>query len=503
MGSLAKTLVFYDDGNFKREQENFQSYFFSKIDFSNHLIPISFVRSDFRGAKFQEMIFSKNNFSNSDFIDSTVIKTSFKKCQFKFAEIYNSYFEDSTFFRTVFDSTSFIKLMYINCELNKSKFSANTFRESKFVGCSIADCLFEKNSMDNIEFENTTFKNIDLSNMTAINLFFNNCNFENVIIDADYLGSYFFKGRFFTDLNLKYRGQILKLDISQSDLLNNLFKIFFEKERYYEAVNIAIQKNLLENKTSSIFSLIKVVIEHLMRETSQLKRANQFEKIFKLLEYYLNTGYIIIEDYFKIVGYLENQNIAHFEFIEQINFYEKVNRLKLIIENIDLSQSFIETFSSNEKMLLEVRIEEANREDFENYFKIAMSEIAKTLSLKKHPYKIVNVRHGSIIYDIVLYSSAALLFLKIIKSILKVTRETLHESIQLAIDYQINTKTLEIAKRVHGKKEIEEIREIKEIQLMSQKALSKSADEEDVFKKLLPLLKSAIVYPNALTKGKK
>lgn len=499
MSNIIKPFTFADDGNSKREKENFQGFLFNKLDMSDRKVPISFYRSDFRGAKFQDVSFHGNNFSNSDFIDSSVINTSFEKVKFNYAEIYNSYFEKSSFANSVFSSTSLIKLVYKNCTIENSKFDVNTFRECKFSNCKISDSIFEKNSMDDVEFEKTSFKNIDLSNMTAINLFFSDCKFENVIIDADYLGSYFFKGKFFDNLKLKYRGKVFDLDISQSDLLNNLFKILMERGRYYEAINIVIQKNLLHNEKKSIFSLVQMASEQLFKEKSQLKRTYQFDKIFRLLEYYINTGYVSLSDYFKIIGYFENIELSKLDFLDEISFLEKLNRLKTLLERMDLTMSFIENSADERQILMEVTIDEADKKRFEKYFESVMEDIGKKLSVKEIPYQIIGSRKGSLIYEIVAYSGAALVFMKILLAFVKTTRQTIHESIHLAIDYRIDSKALLLSKRLGGRDQLKKMKDLKEYQLLSKKTLGKTSDvtSEDV-EKLLPLIKSAIIYPNAL-----
>lgn len=502
MSNIIKPFTFSDDGNSKREKENFQGFLFNKLDMSDRKIPISFYRSDFRGAKFQDVAFNGNNFSNSDFIDSSVVNTTFQNTRFNYAEVYNSYFEKTSFYNTTFSSTSLIKLVFKNCEIENSKFEVNTFRECKFTNCKISDSIFEKNSMDEVEFEKTSFKNIDLSNMTAINLFFSDCKFENVIIDADYLGSYFFKGKFFDSLKLKYRGKVFDLDISKADLLDNLFKLLLERGRYYEAINIVVQKNLLHNDRNSIFALVKLASEQLFKEKNQLKRTYQFDKIFKLLEYYINTGYVALSDYFRIIGYFEGLELARMDFLDEISFVEKVNRLKILIERMDLTINFIENIDDKKQMLMEVTIDEADKRLFEKYFEAVMIDIGKSLSVKEIPYQIVGNRKGSLIYDIIAYSAAALVFMKIILALVKVTRQTLHESIHLAIDYNIDSKALLLSKKLSSRDQLKKMKDLKEYQLLAKKAVGKTSDvgSEDV-EKLLPLLKAAVIYPNAITQG--
>ena len=51
MADIAQAYKFSDNGTRKREKENFQNYLFQGIDLRQSDEPISFYRSDFRGAK--------------------------------------------------------------------------------------------------------------------------------------------------------------------------------------------------------------------------------------------------------------------------------------------------------------------------------------------------------------------------------------------------------------------------------------------------------------------
>lgn len=502
MSNLARLQQFQDNGNNKRESEDFQGYLFHKIDLRLRETPISFYRSDFRGAKLQDTYFIQNNFSNADFIDSTAINTVFEKCQFKSTELYNSYFEKCLFKTANINSSSLVKLIFVKCNFESVKFNNDTISKCKYENCNFIESKFEKSSIDDVDFLNCTLKDIDLSSNTAINLFFDKCRFENVVIDADYLGSYFFKGFFFDNLKLKYRGKVFDLDITQSDLLSNLFKMFFEKERYYEAINICIQKNLLEQKQNTIFPLLKNVVDKLLREGNQLKRTYQFGKIFTLLEYYLNTGYVSVDDYFKAIALFVGIDVTHFDFLEQIEFNERVSRLKIIIEKIDFELPFIKSSNAKEKVLFEIKIEEANKNKFEKYFDASVYELADKLSITDVPYQIIGCRKGSIIYDMLIYPTVGLYLLKLLKSYLKEARATMHESIHIAIDYKTDVRLLSESKNIKTKNQIKKIKEIKEVQILSRKAIGKGQSETGEIKKLLPLIKSAIIYPNALPKGK-
>jgi len=502
MSNLVEHNRFYDNGSLKREKENFQGFLFENIDLRNNKTSISFLRSDFRGVKVQNSHFLENNFSRADFIDSTILNSTFQDCIFKHTEIYNTYFENSMFSEGTINSAGLSRLIFENCSFTDIEFSANTFNNSKLNNCKLIDVQFKKNSIDDIEFENTSFKNSDFSNNTSINLFFANCLFDNVTIDADYLGSYFFKGSFLDNLNLKYRGKVFKLNISQTELIDNLFKILLEKERYYEAINILVLKNSLSETKHSIFNVVSIATNYLLEEKNKLKRTYQFDKIYKLLEYYINTGYIQIDDYFKIINHFDCINTSNFDFFEQIDFREKANRLKTIINEIDFSGIFIDSIYVNKKVFIEISIEEANQTTFEKLFDNIINKIGQDIDINGRVYEVINKRKGSIIYEIIIYCSAVILLLTMLKSIIRGLRGTVNEVMNLAIDYRINSKILEHTKKIKGKDSIEEIKSIKKLQGISDKVLAQKDLVNTDINKLLPLLKSLVVYPNTLTDRK-
>lgn len=505
MSNLQKALFFSENGSKKREQENFQGYVFANVNEKESGIETSFYRSDFRGAKFSECHFFKNNFSNADFIDSSINRTFFDNCQFKFTEIYNTYMDGVSFDKVLMDSASLVKVVCADCAFEKTKFVATTFRECTFNSCKIENCSFSKNSIDGVDFVKTSFSNVDLSNMTAINLTFSDCTFDNLIIDADYLGSYFFKGNLMDKIKLKYRGKIFDLNISQSDLLLNLFKIYFQAERYYEAINVLIQKNLLEKSFSSIFPLLRIVIDALVKEKNKLKRTYQIEKIFFLLEFYFNTGYVAITDYFMSIGYIDSLDFINSDFFEKLGYQEKLGRLKLILSEIDLSEAFLETLRANQKFVLEIKIERKDKKRFENLFELLVSKISSRLSFEGDAYEIKSIRPGSLNYEIVIIAGMGLALLKAIKLAIRGARGVMNEGFQLAIDYRLNLRALRYAQDVTSDAQLQKLVKVRKVQTQSQIKMSNENDEiiTKEAAKLIPLMKSLKILPNALVNGDK
>jgi len=487
---------FYDTGEPKRERENFQQFHFDKLDLSKALVPISFHRSDFRGAKITDCRYFKNNFENADFIDCVVIDSAFVSCSFKYTELYNSYYQNVIFQETAFSSASQVKLVYKNCFFLKIKFRINTFRDCKYFNTTIKGCNFQRSSMDEVEFEKVTFSSVDLSSMTAINLYFNNCNFENVVIDADYLGSYFFKGKLPENIRMKYRGKLFDFDITQVDLLNSLFMLLWEKERYYEAINILVQKNVFHKHNVTIIDRVKYALQLILINPNELRRTYQIDKIFRLFEYYFNSSHVLVSDYFKFIQLMDDCDLSALSFQEQLLVNEKLQKLKMIIDSLPLEDAFILSEAGNALMAVEITIDEADQEAFERTFDHVVRKLSYGTEAHGEPYYIAGIRKGSLIYDIVMYASSALLLLKLLKTSLKEARAVVHQAMQFKIDYKAN-KTL--AAQFESSVSLDKLQKIRKAQAYPEKVIfSNNGISDRDLQELSPIVKKMTLHPNQL-----
>jgi len=411
MTNIVEFSKFVDNGSSKRERENFQNYLFDSFDTRGHEKPISFYRSDFRGAQIRDCYFVSNNFSNADYIDCYIKATVFEKCKFKSTEIYNSYFEDVNFSDFSFSSCSIVRILFDKVNFTNIGFHSNNIQETKFKNCLIKNCTFPKTTIDEVVFEDSTFVNADLSPMTAINIYFNNCLFENVIVDADYLGSYFFKENFLNTLKLKYRGRLVKLEIDKLELLANLFKLFLEKRRFYEAMNLVVQKNFIEKNASSIYPIVKFSIINLLKEENSLIRSYQLTRIFKLLEYYFNTGYIKLYDYFRTVGLIEGLDLSSFNISEQIDVISQNERIKNLLRLSVIDKNMTDNLGEKDLLLLNVTIDESDEEEFEDLLESILAKWTGVDVAKNNIYFIIGKRKGSLIYEIITLAGLGILLL--------------------------------------------------------------------------------------------
>lgn len=498
MTNIRTAYIFFDEGRENREREDFQNFLFQDVDMRNRSIPVSFQRSDFRGATFRGSHFWGNNFGNADFIDAVAIDSSFRKCSFRHTEILNSYFENTLLKENLYSSASFVKSHFEKCVIHLSAFNANTIRECQFHNCEISNTKFDKCSIDEVRFVNTKISDCDISSNTAVNLYFDHCSFENVVIDGDYIGSYFFKGEFLDKLRMKYRGKIIKIDLSTTEILKNLFRIHLERGRYYEALNILVQINMLEKKRSLLFSPVVKILSALLKEKNNLKRLYQLEKVFDILEYYYDSGYILLIDYFKILGYFETRNTGELSVREQLFWTEKVTRLKSLINITPIGNSLMGI--DQEDVLVEITIENKDKKQFIQIFDGLASSYGKRLNITEKCYHIIGYRKGSLVIQLIMCLPVALIMLKSLQKIIAASREVVKETslflIQVRLEYAVHSSLSNFKKL---KEHSQTNRLVADIYKSTSKANAKDTKLElQQAEKALSLMKSFIVYPNAL-----
>jgi len=498
MGSIAERFKFYDNGNNKRIKENFQGYLFNQINLSDSEHPISFYRSDFRGTKFKDCSFYKNDFSRADLIDSVIENSSFQSCLFRYSELFNSFFSKTTIIDAQFKSASFSRLFFYDCLLESGQLQDVTVRDCSFQKCKIVKTSFVKNSFDEVKFEKCHFAEVDLSNMTAINLYFTDCTFKDLIIDADYLGSYFFKGTYFKEVRIKYRGKFFNLEMSKQELIENLFKIFLESNRYYEALNLFIQKNLLQDIYRSPFDITKRIIRQVLAESNFLRRSYQLEKIFHIYEFYFNTNVISIGDYYQLFAFFDELVVTDLTLQEQITIANSVQRLKSLFDIVNLSHDFINSVNGD-VALLEITVSDQNENLFLQEFESFLKHLFDSEFSKEQVYVVIGKRKGSIIYEIAINASVGVLLLRALKISLKYLRSIGNELSQIVIDFSVTRKLLGEVKKA---KSIDRLKQIRKFQKLSSEVVQRADKQNDAdANKLTSMIQSAKYFPNAFLKS--
>ncbi len=497
MSQLVSKQKFYNTGNIKRVKENFQGYLFEEINLLKDKEPISFFRSDFRGSKFLNSTFYKNNFSRADLIDSIIISTRFKECLFQHTELYNSFFERSVIDNSIFKSVTCSRLYFQNCEIEEAKFHDATIKDTNFKDCKLHTSKFTKSSLDEIKFEECDIRDVDFSNMTAINLYFSNCSFQNLIIDADYLGSYFFKGNYLDKIKLKYRGKLINLKMQKHEIIDNLLRICLENRRYYEAINLFIQRNVLLNEKVSIYELTKKILQQLLNEENFLIRSYQLEKIFRIFEFYYNSDCLILDDYFKFIAFFDSFPTQTLSLDEQLLISNYTQNIKNLFDVYELNNEFINTSNAN-LGFIEITVSNENEQYFIKELDKFLANFISPSLTPSDVYIIAGKRKGSVVYEIVIYATVALWLLNILKRGVKQIRGISNTIGHIFVDWSINRKLQLEAKNALN---IEKLNEIKAVQIISEQAIKDSAVPLSKAQELLSLIEGAKYFPNTFSNG--
>lgn len=485
MNKLIKYKEFFYDGNQQCSGENFQHYLFKDINLEKEKKPISFFRCDFRGTKFENSFFSNNNFQRADFIDINFNHGAFKSCNFKSGEFHNSYFEEVFFKKNNYEVT-IDRCYFEGCKFSNENIKLSDIKNSVFTNCLFKNCFFSHSSLGEIEFNNCSFTNVDLAENYAVNLSFINCKFSDVILDADYLGSYLFKNQYPQNLSYKYKGKILNIEVNQLPVLEGLIKQFYESHRLYELFNILIIYNYFSNKKTPISTLFQTIVSQILSEKYLFRREYSLSKIFKILEFYFNTNFISLKDYFKIIFFLDKLNTNQLSFKEKLQYASNVSLLKNFYEQAYFD---VEIINNEKKFLLftEISVEE---DDISIANKIIKNLMTTTLNFFSNIpsdlsyYKIIGTRTGSITFQIISISVIIMSLLKLMKTFSKTTSE-------IIIDYHYTMKVIDMTRESTS---IEELEKIQKLHFDYCKNNNKS-DTELV--SIIGKIKKLKIYPNA------
>lgn len=153
MGNIIKFNRFTDNGSLSREKENLSYTLFEKLDFINVLPKISFFRSDFRGSRFINVTFHKNNFDRADFISAIFENCSFNEVDIAACEIKNCYFNNCNFTLNNYANTSIQECTFENCTFENEQFLVH-MKNCVFINCTMKNCNFDRSSTEKWSSQN-------------------------------------------------------------------------------------------------------------------------------------------------------------------------------------------------------------------------------------------------------------------------------------------------------------------------------------------------------------
>ncbi len=485
MGNLSRYNVFVDNGELDQKAKNFQNFLFSKIDLRKSKAPISFYRSDFRSAKFSDFVLYKNDFRRADFINAYFENGSITECR------YSSDFFNSLFNKINFNDNDFISSTFVNCSFSNSNLTGGVYRDMSIRKCEFNNCVlsgvtFEMNTLDELTFRNCTFLNIDFSNMTAINIFFIDCSFENFSIDPDYLGSYFIVGDFFGKVSFAYRGQKIELFEEQTELMHGLKSLYTNTNRYYELMNILFIEGLYKG---SFDKEILNIIPRIFTEENYVIKEYNMVKSLELLKFYLDDPKIDLGIYYLLIPLFEKCTKEDGNKDFQLKSLNKLNYLKVNLENKIFEKTSLLDKMSDKLVLIKMELSindlEKGSEIVTEYFDECLKE---NTGDNESYYKIINVRPGSVIVDILCYTFLIVPISLIIKKSIGNVMDTI-------FDYKFKKKGILLLNKAEN---TNDVNKIKKIYYDNKNSLGKLSSENQKTKDLSEVLKSLKVFVNTI-----
>lgn len=329
------------------EAQNMSYSVFENIDFHQVPYTISFFRSDFRGAKFQKVLFYKNNLDRADFLNSIFIECSFDKINFGCCQMKNCYFENVSFTNNFYRNTSIHSCTFKNCKFPDEKFLINMQR-CRLVNCDFIGCDFEMSTTDSDEFENCKFIDTNLATMHAENHNFIKCTFRNTFFDSSYYFGYFISKCSLHDVYFLYRGEYVDFkDINCASTI----QLLRNEHRYNDLINV-LKYNHEENK---IIFEIKEGIQYF--SNYHYGRMLELNFIFKTLILSALYEELDFEVLYNILSFFQDEKWETYSSNEKIEIGALIQKLQNSLFVADHSYDYLSSINLQKMSALTVQFE--------------------------------------------------------------------------------------------------------------------------------------------------
>ncbi|MGW7160046.1 pentapeptide repeat-containing protein [Paenibacillus taichungensis] len=443
MSGIMRYNKFTHNGSLSREKENLTYTLFEKLDFIHDLPKISFFRSDFRGSRFVNVSFHKNNFDRADFISAIFENCLFTDVDIAACEMKNCYFNNCNFTLNNYADTSIQECTFVNCIFEDEKFLVN-MKNCTFINCTLKNCTFERSTTERMEFTDCEIFKTNLATMHAENYSFKSCVLEEVSLGISYIFGYKFYKTDISRLDVLYRGNTVKMNV---DNFSEYIIELLPQQRFSEFINVNIF--LIRN-----FDGIADQISKALDELSKINNTTRKLEITNLLEmflfYFLNNQlpYKLVS---KVLTILDEFDWTIFPFEEQLLYKSVHKKIEMTMNNFHYDDSFIES-AAGETLFVTFR---CKTDDYEEALKISselLDELHVKLGLEKN-YKLIQREKGSWILTFAVVGTVALMIPKMLHDCSKVffdlaLKQKMYKKYgriidNLPIDYNNIPKTLE------------------------------------------------------------
>jgi uncharacterized protein YjbI with pentapeptide repeats len=401
MESLSKIRRFVENDSCNRECEDFSYTLFENIDFSKKEKSYSFFRSDFRGARFVNVIFNKNNFDRADFISCSFDNCKFLDVDILACEIKNCSFNNVSFTENHYDNTSIQECSFINCVFSREKMLVNmkkcVFEKSKFDKCT-----FERSTTEELTFKNSQLNCVDFATMHAECHKFISCNLSDVKLGISYVYGYLYHDTDISKFEVLYRGKKVNLNSEQEALkliegnrIYEFFNILFIYEKY------KLIPNFLHNALETIFNNYNHIYK---LEMINMLKALQFHTLYNSLPY---------ECIIDCIEILQDCKLSNFPLEDELEFISIRESIVHLIENHKYNEKLIQT-ATQSYAVVTLHIDTDDITIATNISQNFFDEICIKYGLHNDS-TLVESKKGSVILTFVITAAIALLIPKIIK----------------------------------------------------------------------------------------
>lgn len=427
MNDLTTYRKFTFNGSFNREKEDFTYTVFLDYDFSLDKQTTSFFRSDFRGARFENIKLFKNNLDRADFISCSFINTSFFDVDIAACEMKSCYYERVRFCNNYYNNTSIQECVFKDCVFEDENLLVN-MKNCKFINCQFKNLTFERSTTESIIFESCNILNTDFANMHAERYKFISCTLEGVKIDVCYIYGYLFFDTNFFDIEIIYMGEIV--DFTEDNILYRFAANLWGRSRFYEFINAYI----IFGRISNVLPLLEKAFSSLTQEYTP-QRNLEIYNILDMLQFYASNNIFSFSTIKSILEYFDKLTISNLSFEEKITYMSQLEKIKAYLSDAQYDHKFI--MSAQEDIsFVTFYCKSDDYNEAVSSVKNLINEVYASLGIENR-YMLIDAQQGSWILTFVVVSSCALLLPKIIK-----------ESANMF--FELNTKR-KISKRISDK----------------------------------------------------
>lgn len=420
MTDIVVRRIFKDDRGPTREKEDFTYTTFSDFQGKASKEPISFYRSDFRGASFSNCHFYKNNFDRADFISGIFRDCGFENVNIGASEIKNCYFYNTIFTGNQYNHTSIQESTFENCRFFDEHLLLN-MKNCTLINCEIYSCTFERSTTESITFKNCKIYSTDMATMHAESHKFIGCSICDTSMGISYIFGYLFYNTDLGNIEILYRGEKVNLTLETMTCYANQL---WGEQRYHEFLNI----NVLCGKIPELPDTVSHIFESILHESPCLRKL-EISSVFSVLYFYVENNVIPYPVFTELLIRLERFSWKKFTSEERFIYLAGVEHLKLFIENGGYDKEFILS-AINAHAVVSIHCNTDNYEIAQKSACEFLNSLCKHLGLASN-FEVVDAQRGSWTLTFVVVAAVALLIPKIIS-------ESVNVYLEISTKIQIN-----------------------------------------------------------------